>query len=135
MAVYFTDDDAKEALADEIKNNANLLVAVKAPLKTDTYAEFMAKVIAQAALSGSDFFYNYEGAGSANLRVTTNAKTAVDPSGQAADTEDLCMAAVDTVNEKVKICQDATDRVITNETGDTVTLPGLNFLVPELAAE
>ncbi|MGJ8680526.1 hypothetical protein [Paraglaciecola sp.] len=134
MAVYFMHNDIKEKGPEEAKQNANLLVAVKAPVKSDSYAAFMAKVIAQEALAAGDWFYNYENSGN-DLRVTTNAKTAVDPSGVAADTEDLCMAAVDTVNEKVFICQDATDRIITNEEGDRVTLPGLNFLIPELVAE
>jgi hypothetical protein len=132
MAVYFTARAMKEDYFDTAKANSDLLVAVKAPLKADTYAQFMAKVIAQAVLSAADWSYAYVGE---DLRATTNSKTAVDPSGEAAAVEDLCMACVDSVNEIVYIVQDATDRIITNETGDTVTLPGLNILLPELAAE
>lgn len=132
MAVFYTHNSMKEDYFAAAKADCNLLVVVKAPVKSDTYAAFMAKVIAQAGLVSGDWTETYTGE---NLRVTTNAKTSVDPSGAALDTDDICVAAVDTVNEIVYICQDATDRVVTNEVGDTVTIPGLNILLPELVVE
>lgn len=107
------------------------LVLVKNPLKTDTYAQFMAKVIASANITGADFSMAAVGE---ELRMTVAAKTGIDPSGAAVIGDDLCNAIVDTEGTEVYVVTDCTNRVISNETGDTVTIPSLVFFVEEPVA-
>lgn len=107
------------------------LVLVKNPLKTDTYAQFMAKVIASANITGADFSMVAVGE---ELRMTVAAKAGVDPSGAAVIGDDLCNAIVDTEGQEVYVVTDCVNRVISNETGDTVTIPSLVYFVEEPVA-
>jgi len=116
--------------AQHLKNNANTLALALNVTKLDNYATATSKVIASAALSGADIALTASGD---DLSIVTNGK-AIDPSGIGAVTDDLVVLLLDSTNSEVIICQDATDRIITNDAGDTVQIPALQMFVRELSA-
>ncbi|TDF41877.1 hypothetical protein EYS14_03275 [Alteromonadaceae bacterium M269] len=126
---YFTEDEAKQTYANHIRDNSNELVAVILPVKGEAWADFEAKIVARAPITPSDFFYDFVNGG---LRITTNAKQNVDPGRGAQQADDLHVALIDTVNERVRYVGDAKDRVITNEEGDVLRIPGIDFEIPEI---
>lgn len=129
----FTHAEYKEFGPNILKTApANRVALVKNLAKADNYATFLTKVIADAALNAAtDVTFAASGQ---DLQVTVAAKTGIDPSGTALLTDDLSVAVYNTTTEKVYVCQDATNRVITNETGDTVDIPALVAFVREYSA-
>jgi hypothetical protein len=126
----FSSYNFKKNGAQHLKDNGKLLALAVNVLKADTYAEALAKVKASAAMTSGDIALVAEGN---DLKITINGKS-IDPTGVAAANEDLVVLVLDNVNSEVIICQDATDRVITNEAGDMVTIPALITHVRELSA-
>lgn len=116
--------------AQHVKDNGKLLALAINVVKADTYAQASAKIIASAAMTGSDVALAAE---NDDLKITINGKS-IDPTSTAAANDDLVVLVMDDVNDEVILCQDATDRVITNETGDTVAIPALITYNRELAA-
>ena len=112
-----------------LKSNGKLLALALNVVKADTYAQAFAKVIASAAMTETDVILVPDGN---DLKVTVNGKS-IDPSATGAANDDLVVLIIDNVNEEVIICQDATDRVITNEDGDTVAIPAIVTFVRELS--
>lgn len=128
----YTHSDYKRYGPNILTTEANMKVAlVKNPAKADSYAAFTAKIIAQADLAGGDVVFAAQGE---DLKVTVAAKTNIDPSGTAIISDDLSVAIYSTTTQKVYIVQDAVNRAITNETGDTVNIPELVVFVRELTA-
>lgn len=130
MANY-THSDYKQFGPQVVKDNADTIALVKNPIKSDNYATFSGKIIAQAAMAGTDV--NFAASGE-DLQVTINGKSGIDPSGTAASADDICVAVFDSVGQKVYIVQDANDRDITNEAGDTVNIPALVTYIREMTA-
>lgn len=116
--------------AQHVKDNGKLLALAINPLKADTYAATIAKVIASAAMTGADVALAANGE---NLQITVNGKS-IDPVATALISDDLAVLIIDDINEEIILCQDATDRVVTNETGDTVTIPALITNILEATA-
>lgn len=116
--------------AQHLKDNGNLLALAVDVVKAETYAETMAKVIASEAMTGADIALIPNGE---DLQVTINGKS-IDPIATADINQDLVTLAIDTVNEEIIICVDATDRIITNEDGDMVVIPAIITNVRELSA-
>jgi len=123
--------------AQHLKDNGNLLALAAIPsgitvatVKAESYATTMARVIASAAMTGADVTL---AADVNDLKITVNGKS-IDPASTALVTDDLVLLILDTVNSEVIICQDATDRIVTNEVGDMVTIPALIAHVRELSA-
>ncbi|MDO6718801.1 hypothetical protein Q4575_05275 [Psychrosphaera sp. 1_MG-2023] len=131
MAVFFSHLDSKKNGPQFAKDYADLQVVVKDPLKSDTYAAFMAKAVAQAAFTGTDMAFTEV---SDNLVATINGKSDVDQSATAALEDDLCLALVDSVNEKVLYCTDVTDKLITNVDGETVSWNTWSITFEELVS-
>lgn len=132
MAINYSHSDFKKFGPNVLVTTANRIGLVKNPVKTDSYATFVAKVIADAAfVGGTDVAYADVGN---DLQVTLAAKPNIDPSGTALITDDICVAVYDTVSQKVFLVQDANDRVITNETSDLLNIPALVFFNRELTA-
>lgn len=125
----FSDQDFKRYGPDRAAKNADTIALVVNPVKTDTFAAFQAKIIAQATLSEVD--WNFAVSGN-DLQVTINGKSNIDPSGTAASTDDIAVAIFDSVGQVVYLVQDATDRDITNQTGDTLNIPALVCYVREV---
>lgn len=107
------------------------LALVKNPVKTDTFAQFQAKIIASIAIDATDVSFAAAGQ---DLQVTIAAQSGIDPVGTAVLADDLSVAAYSTVTEKVYIVQDAENREITNGTGDTVNIPALVAFIREVTA-
>lgn len=127
--MIYSSTAAKRYGPQKAAEECDVICLVLNPVKAESFAAFQAKIIAQAAISISD--WNFTNSGE-NLTVTVNAKSNIDPSGTAADADDLCVAVIDTVNQAVHYVQDVVDRVVTNETDDTINIPGLQLTIGEL---
>jgi hypothetical protein len=123
----FSSYNFKKNGAQHLKDNGKLLALAIDVLKADTYAQASAKIIASAAMTSGDVALT---ADVNDLKITLNGKS-IDPSSTAAANDDLVVLVLDDVNEEVILCQDATDRIITNEEGDTVTIPALVTFIRE----
>lgn len=130
MANY-SNSDFKRYGPQVIADNADRIALVKGPLKADTFVQFQAKIIAEATMSSADVVFADSGN---DLQVTINGKSAIDPTGTALVTDDIAVAVYSTVQEKVYMVQDAVDKVISNDNGDTVNIPALVFYVREATA-
>jgi hypothetical protein len=126
----FSSYNFKKNGAQHLKDNGKLLALAIDVVKADTYAQASAKIIASAAMTSGDVALT---ADVNDLKITVNGKS-IDPSSTAAANEDLVVLVIDDVNEEVILCQDATDRIITNEEGDTVTIPALVTFIRETTA-
>lgn len=129
--MLFTSSDVKRHGPQKAADDCNQICLVLNPVKAEPWATFQSKIIAQSSISIADFNFSAEGE---SLVVTVSGKSNIDPSGEAADTDDLCVAVIDTVAQKVHIVQDVVDRVITNETDDTVNIPAMRIVFSELEA-
>jgi len=125
----FSNQDFKRYGPDRAAQTADTIALVKNPVKGEAFATLQGKVIAQSPLSSAD--WNFTASGN-DLQVTVNGKSGIDPSGTAASTDDIAVAIYDSVSQTVFLVQDATDRNITNETGDTLNIPALVFYVREV---
>lgn len=128
MATFFSSSNSKRNGPQHSKDNANAIILVKNPLKSDSWAQFQAKIIAQSAITSADI--NIVDLND-DLQVTVNGKSGVDQSQTASADDDICMTIVDTVAQEVKYCVDANDKVITNDAGDTIDLPAISFFIRE----
>ena len=126
----FSHYKVKQYGAQYIKDNADKIALATDVLKADTHTQASAKIIASAAMTGADVALAASGD---DLQITINGKS-IDPTDVAADTADLVVLVLNDAGTEVLLCLDATDRVITNETGDTVTIPTLQAFVRELSA-
>lgn len=125
----FSNQDFKRYGPDHAAQNADKIALVKNPVKGEAYATFQSKIIAEDNLAAGD--WNFTASGN-DLQVTVNGKSGIDPTGTALDTDDIAVAIYDSVGQAVFLVQDATDRDITNETGDTLNIPALVFYVREV---
>lgn len=116
--------------AQHLKDNGKLLALAINVVKADTYAQASAKIIASAAMTSSDVALAAE---ANDLKITVNGKS-IDPTATAAANDDLVLLVLDDVNNEVILCQDATDRIITNEAGDMTTIPALITFIREASA-
>ena len=101
-----------------LKDNVTIAFVCKAPAKSDTRAQIVSKSFASVAVANADIGIAVNGV---NVVMTTNAKSGLDPSDTATAGEDI--AIVFCSGTEVLACIDATDRIITNETGDTIDIP------------
>lgn len=101
-----------------LKDNVTIAYVCKAPAKADSLAVIQGKSIADVAVAGADVTIADSGD---NITMTVNAKSGIDPSGTATAGEDI--AVVYCSGTEVLGCIDATDRILTNETGDTIDIP------------
>jgi len=124
--VPFSSFNYKKFGPQYLKDNGNTVLLCKDLLDTDTYAQALAKAIAQTPMAGTDV--NITEVAGRHALTTINAKSGVDPSGTVTQAEldamvDVSMAYCDSVVGTVILAVDVTDRVIVNEAGDTVDLP------------
>jgi hypothetical protein len=131
MATFFSSTNSKRYGPQHSKDNATDIVVVKNPVKSDDWATFQSKIIAQAAITGADINITEVGD---DLQVTVNGKTDIDQSQTTLLADDICMAIIDTAGQEVKYCLDAVDKVITNGDGDTIDLPQITFFIREFKA-
>lgn len=131
MTTRFSSFNFKKNGPQHLKDNINIALACKDLLKTDTYAQALAKAIATVAMTGTDVAITASGE---DCLTTINAKSGIDPSGTATAGDDICIAYCDPSGTEVILAVDATDRIITNETGDTVDIPAAQHYSRETTA-
>ena len=101
-----------------LKDNVSIAHVCKAPAKSDTRAQIVSKSFASVVVANADIGIAVNGV---NVVMTTNAKSGLDPSDTATAGEDI--AIVFCSGTEVLACIDATDRIITDEQGDTIDVP------------
>jgi len=101
-----------------LKDNVSIAHVCKAPAKSDTLSQIQAKSFASIAVASADIGIAVVGD---NVVMSTPAKFGLNPSAIATAGEDT--ATVFCSGTQVLGCIDATDRIITNETGDTIDVP------------
>ncbi|WP_143872504.1 hypothetical protein [Catenovulum sediminis] len=127
---HYTHSKVKRNGYQYIKDNGDLVVILKGPLKADNWATTQSKILAQSAIATGDMFLTDVGD---DLQFTSNPKSGVDPDLSAVNTDDIAAAILDTVNQEVLIVQDIVDKDILNADGDTITIPGLSVFSRELS--
>lgn len=127
---FFSSTEYKQNGPNILKTDADFIGLIKNPLKTDTYAQMQAKLIATAPIVAADVTFAASGN---DLQVTVAGKSGVDPSGTAALADDLSVVVYSSTTQKVHICQDAANRDVTNGAGDTVNIPNLVAFIREYA--
>lgn len=130
MPTRFSSFNFKKDGPQHLKDNIDIVLVCKGLLKSDTYAQALAKAIASTAMAGTDVSITASGD---DCLTTINAKSGIDPSGTATAGEDLVVAYCDSSSEVI-LAVDATDRIITNETGDTIDIPGAQHFSRETTA-
>ena len=131
MATRFSSFNFKKDGPQHLKDNIDIALAVKDVLKTDTYAQTLAKAIASVAMTGTDVAITASGE---DCLTTINAKSGIDPSGTATAGDDIAVAYCDSVGGEVILVVDATDRILTNETGDEIDIPAAQHYSRETTA-
>ena len=121
MPTRFSSFNFKKDGPQHLKNNITIALLCKNLLKSDTYTQTLAKAIAQSAMTGTDVNITADGQ---DALTSINGKSGLDPSGTALVGDDICVAYCDdTGTPEVILVLDATDRALTNETGDSVDIP------------
>jgi hypothetical protein len=101
-----------------LKDNVTIAYVCISPAKADNLSTIQGKAIASVAVANADIAIADSGD---NMTMTTNAKSGLDPSGTAPAGQDI--AVVFCSASEVLGAIDATDRIITNEAGDTINIP------------
>ncbi len=125
----FTKATIKQNGYQYLKDNVTIAYLCKNPLAADNLATIQSKSIANATIAGTDVSFSASGN---DLLVTINGKSGIDPSGTALGTDNIQVVYCSATEVLVSV--DATDRVLTNATGDTVDIPAAQIYVRELAA-
>lgn len=131
MANYTSLDYKKFGPNIMVTDGADTLALVINPVKSDSFAVFSSKIIASAPLTSESFAFTAVGE---DLRTTVTGASGITPSGTALLTDDLCVAVFSSVSQKVHVVQDATNRIITAQPGDTVDIPNLVSFIREATA-
>lgn len=105
---------------------------LKNPLPTDDEATLATKIIASTSMSAVDVNVSEEPDRRAKLIV--NAKSGIDPSGAAADTDDIAWYARNTTASRFELVTDIVDKEIVNGANDTVNVPQMVTYVGEVTS-
>jgi hypothetical protein len=119
MAIQFSSFNFKKNGPQHLKDNIDITLVCKDLLKTDTYAQALAKAIATVAMTGADVAITASGE---DALTSINGKSGIDPSGAATAGDDICIAHCNSVGAEVILVADATDRIVTNEENDTINI-------------
>jgi hypothetical protein len=109
-----------------LKDNVTAVHVLVNPVKAEDYATTIGRSIGTAAFTSTDAVITASGE---DCRLTLAGKSGIDPSGTAADTDDLAVAYVS--GTEIILVMDATDRDIANGTGDTLTVPSAIYTIKE----
>lgn len=129
MPTRFSSHNFKVNGPQFLKTNISVGHVCKGLLKADNYATMVSKSIASSAYVNADVAITVSGQ---DALTTINAKSGIDPTGTATAGEDICVAYCS--GTEVILVVDATDRIITNETGDTVDIPAAQHFSRETTA-
>lgn len=129
MSTFYTATVCKRKIPDYIAANVTTMYLCKAPLKGDTVAQIAAKAIASAPFTGADMSIADVGE---DVVTTFAGKNNLDPSDTSALSDDLVTVYCSATENLIAI--DAVDRVVTNDTGDTINVGAATYTIPELTA-
>lgn len=117
--------DVLDSGLNAIKSNANVMALIKAYAAGDSYATVTGNLVAQVAMSSSD--YSLSSPGSSARRLTTaSGKSDSSADASSGASPDLHIAFLDSANSKVLWVTDETsDQVIT--AGNAVNFPALTY--------
>jgi len=107
-----------------LSDNVTILHICKSPLKSDNLSQIQGKSFASVAFSSSDITIGSSGD---DVTVATAQKTGLIPSESADVNDDI--AIVFCSGTENLACVDATDRVLTNESGDTLQITAGAILI------
>jgi len=113
--------------AQYLKDNASIVALAKNVVSSDSYATVTGKIIASELMTGADVTFMEV---TNDLQISINGKS-INPTGVASAGEDL-VVIIRSATEDI-LCLDATDRIITNEAGDTVSIPATQTFIRELS--
>lgn len=129
MPTRFSSFEFKKDGPQYLKDNITIGYVCKELLKADSYAIMQGKAIASSPYAGADVSITASGE---DCLTTVNAKSGIDPSGTATAGEDICVAYCS--GTEVILVVDATDRILTNEAGDTIDIPAAQHFSRETTA-
>jgi len=98
-----------------LKDNVTIMHICKAPLKSDTLTQIEGKSFASVEFNSSDI--SIESSGD-NISIITAQKVGLIANNEAAETDDI--AVVFCSGTENLACLDATDRVLSDASGDTL---------------
>jgi len=130
MATQFTSFNFKKNGPQYLKDNINIALICKDVLKSDTYAQTLAKAVGQTPMTGPDVSITVSGD---DAMTIINAKSGIDPGSTATAGNDLCIAYCSAGVEVIAVV-DAQDRIVVNGTGDTIDLPAGKITSKELTS-
>ncbi|HAT42341.1 MAG TPA: hypothetical protein DCS87_11585 [Rheinheimera sp.] len=128
---FFTSNDFKQFGANILKTDANAIALVKGVVKADSYATAISKIVASTTFAAADVSFAANGQ---DLRATFVAKSGVAVTAAAIITDDLSVMVYSTTSQKIHLCQDVTDRAITNGAGDKVDIPAFTYDIKDPVA-
>lgn len=127
----FTSSEFKQFGPNILKTDANKIALVKNLSKADSYVTMLTKVVAVTDFVAADVSFSANGN---DLRCTFAAKPGVAVSASSVVQDDLSLVIYSTTSSKVHLCQDCTDRAITNSAGDKIDIPQFTYDVKEPTA-
>lgn len=128
---YFTSIEFKQNGPQILKTDANQIAVVKGVLKSDPYATAIGKIVAGTTFAAADVTFAANGQ---DLRASFVAKNAINVTAAAIASDDLSVIVYSTTTQKIHLCVDATDRVITANAGDKVDIPAFTYDIKDPVA-
>lgn len=107
---------------NDIKNNATRMVLIKAYSAGDSYATVVSNIVAEAAMTGTDFTLGSSGS---NRTLTTASGKSATASANSGATPDLHIGFLEGTSAVVWVTDETSDQVITS--GNTVNFPSLVY--------
>lgn len=107
---------------NDIKNNATRMVLIKAYSAGDSYATVASNIVAEVAMTGTDFTLGSSGS---NRTLTTASGKSATASANSGATPDLHVGFLEGTSAVVWVTDETSDQVIT--TGNTVNFPSLVY--------
>lgn len=124
--MQYSSSNFKRNGAQFLVDNITQALVVIGTTKGDSFAAHQAASIAVSPMAGADVALTDSGD---DLLISVNGKTGIDPSGTAADTDDVGIALCSAT--EVILVVDANDRTLTNADGDTIDIPALQHFIRE----
>lgn len=106
---------------NQIKNNATRMCLIKAYAAADSYATVAGNIVAESAMTGTDYTLSSV---SSDRRATTATKSAT-ASANSGAAPNLHIAFIDVSNNVLWVTDETSDQVVTS--GNTVNFPALTY--------
>jgi hypothetical protein len=106
---------------NQIKNNATRMCLIKAYAAADSYATVAGNIIAEAAMTSTDYTLSSVG----NDRRATTATKSIAASASSGASPNLHVAFIDAATNVLWVTDETSDQVVTS--GNTVNFPALTY--------